>query len=99
MLAIAGLWSSWIGPDGNDVLSCALLTKDAAGPVAAIHHRMPVILAPEQFELWLSTGTPAEQVHGAIALSRTDFEAYPVSTDVGNTRNQGEQLIEPIRTD
>ncbi|MBO3274116.1 SOS response-associated peptidase [Pseudomonas schmalbachii] len=98
VLAIAGLWSSWIGPDGQDVLSCALLTRDSAGPVAAIHHRMPVILAPEQWSLWLSPSTPPEQVHSAIALSRTNFDAYRVSTDVGDVRNQGEQLIEPVRT-
>ena len=75
MLAIAGLWSTWTGPEGQDVLSCALLTKDAAGPVADIHHRMPVILRPEQFDLGLSPSTSSEQVHGAIALSREDFAA------------------------
>jgi len=96
LLTIAGLWSTWDGPDGQDVLSCALLTRDAEGPVAAIHHRMPVILAPEQWELWLSPATSPEQVHSAIALSRTGFDAYRVSTDVGNTRNQGAELIEPI---
>lgn len=94
VLAIAGLWSIWKGPEGQDVISCALITKEAAGPVAAVHHRMPVILAPEQFDLWLSPSTSAEQVHGAIALSREDFEAYPVSTDVGNTKNEYPELLE-----
>lgn len=95
VLAIAGVWSTWDGPDGQDVLSCALLTRDSEGPVAAVHHRMPVILAPEQWKLWLSPETSPEQVHSAIALSRIDFEAYPVSTDVGNTKNQGADLIKP----
>lgn len=99
MLAIAGLWSSWTSPDGNQVLSCALLTKDAAGPVASIHHRMPVILAPEQFDLWLSASTGSEQVHSAIALSREDFEAYPVSTDVGNNRNDYPELLDPVEVE
>ncbi|MCY1556369.1 SOS response associated peptidase (SRAP) [compost metagenome] len=78
------------------MLSCALLTRDAAGPVSAIHHRMPVILAPEQFNLWLSPGTSIEQVHGAIALSREDFAAHPVTTDVGNNRNDYPELLEPV---
>ncbi|MCY1313856.1 SOS response associated peptidase (SRAP) [compost metagenome] len=78
------------------MLSCALLTKDAAPSVAQIHHRMPVILTPEQFTLWLSPDTSSEQVHGAIGLSREDFVAYPVSTDIGNTKNQGEQLIQKL---
>ncbi|MNN95418.1 putative SOS response-associated peptidase YedK [compost metagenome] len=77
-------------------MSCALLTKDAAGPVCAIHHRMPVILAPEQFELWLSPSTSTEQVRSAIALSREDFAAHPVSTEVGNIRNDYPELREPV---
>ncbi|CDF82665.1 hypothetical protein PKB_1300 [Pseudomonas knackmussii B13] len=78
------------------MLSCALLTRDAEGPVSAIHHRMPVIMAPGQWALWLSPETPPEQIHSAIVLSRTDFEAYRVSTDVGNTTNQGTELIRPL---
>ncbi len=96
VLAIAGIWSTWCNSDGEDVLSCALLTKDALGPASAIHHRMPVILAPEQFELWLSPETRLERVHDAIALSRQDFAAYPVTPDVGNTRNNYAELIEPV---
>ncbi|MNG04588.1 putative SOS response-associated peptidase YedK [compost metagenome] len=96
MLAIAGIWSTWTGPEGLDVVSCALLTKDAAGPVSAIHHRMPVILAPEQLNLWLSPSTGNQEVHSAIALSREDFAAHPVSAEVGNTRNDYPELLEPV---
>ncbi|WP_313117982.1 SOS response-associated peptidase [Ectopseudomonas guguanensis] len=95
-LAIAGLWSSWSTPDGQQLLSCALLTKEAAGPVAAIHHRMPVILAPEQFDLWLSPASSLDQAMAVIAASRQDFEVYPVTTDVGNTRNDYPELLEPV---
>ncbi|WP_026078801.1 SOS response-associated peptidase [Pseudomonas nitroreducens] len=96
VLAIAGIWSTWSPPEGEPITSCALLTKDAAGPVAAIHHRMPVILAPEQWECWLSPQTSLELAYDTIALSREDFEAYAVTTDVGNARNQGSELIERI---
>ncbi len=96
MLAIAGLWSIWTSTEGNQVLSCALLTKDAVGLVSAVHHRMPVILEPEQFGLWLSPSSSAEAVHTAIATSREDFEVYPVTTDVGNNRNDYPELLEPI---
>ncbi|MNR37808.1 hypothetical protein D3C85_1558620 [compost metagenome] len=65
-------------------------------PAAAIHYRMPVILEPKQFNLWLSPGTSLEQVHGAIALSREDFAAHPVTTAVGNNRNDYPELLKPI---
>lgn len=96
LLAIAGIWSTWSPPEGEPITSCALLTKDAAVPVAAIHHRMPVILAPKQWECWLSPQTSLELAYDTIALSREDFEAYAVSTEVGNARNQGAGLIDPV---
>lgn len=96
VLAIAGLWSTWLPPDGEPITSCALLTRDAEGPVAAVHHRMPVILAPEQWSTWLSPETSLELAYDTIALARSDFEAYRVSTDVGSSKAQGEHLIEPL---
>lgn len=96
VLAIAGIWSTWSPPEGEPITSCALLTKEAEGLVSAIHHRMPVILAPEQWKTWLSPETSLELAYDTIALARQDFEAYRISTDVGSVRNQGAQLIEPI---
>ncbi|MFC5694640.1 SOS response-associated peptidase family protein [Pseudomonas sp. GCM10022186] len=64
--AISWVSCSWRGADGEDVLSCELLTKQAVGPVSAVHHRMPVILAPEQFDLWLSPDTRANPVSGEL---------------------------------
>lgn len=61
-----------------------------------MHHRMPVILAPEEFDLWLSPSSKSDQIQGAIALSREDFVAHPVTTDVGNNRNDFPELLEPI---
>ncbi|WP_277352233.1 SOS response-associated peptidase [Pseudomonas multiresinivorans] len=96
MLAIAGIWSTWSPPEGEPITSCALLTKEAEGLVSAIHHRMPVILSPQQWKTWLSPDTSLDLAYDTIALARQDFEAYRISTDVGSVRNQGAQLIEPI---
>ncbi|AYF90554.1 SOS response-associated peptidase [Pseudomonas sp. DY-1] len=96
MLAIAAIWASWTGPDGQEVISCALLTRDAAPSISAIHNRMPVILPQEQFSPWLSPGTKEEQVHQAIGQARGDFTGHAVSTRVNSAQNDDEQLIEAI---
>ncbi|HEJ1327439.1 SOS response-associated peptidase [Pseudomonas aeruginosa] len=96
VLAVAGLWASWIDQEGQQVISCALLTKAAAPSVSFVHHRMPVILAPEQFDLWLAPNSRSEQVQNVIALSQADFAARPVSTDVGNVSNDYPELLEPV---
>ncbi len=96
VVAIAGLWSLWHGPHAT-VLSCALLTREAAGTdIAAIHHRMPVVLRPADFAAWLSPDTPAPEVAGLIAQSRGDFVAHRVSTQVNNVRNESSDLIDEV---
>ncbi len=51
--AIAGLWERWDDPEGEPLESCTLLTCEANALVAKIHHRMPVILQPVHYDLWL----------------------------------------------
>ncbi len=51
--AFAGLWESWKSPEGETIESCTLLTTDANEIMAPIHDRMPVILKPEDYDLWL----------------------------------------------
>ncbi len=86
VMAIAGLWSS-AGP----VVSCALMTRAAAPCIAAIHHRMPVILKPEHYESWLSPETL--DLKAIIDDAQQDFEGYRVSTQVNNTRNDFPELL------
>src|SRR5262245_19578160 len=54
--AFAGLWESWQGADGEDLLSCAILTTAANELVRPVHERMPVILDAGAFDRWLSAG-------------------------------------------
>lgn len=97
--AIAGLWSEWITPDGEPVLSCALMTKEAAPSIAYIHHRMPIVLHQDQFADWLNTATSSEAVKSIIAECRTDFTGYRVSTRVNSAANDGPELLEPLAGD
>lgn len=96
VLAIAGLWSVWLAPDGADVLSCALLTREAEGSIATIHHRMPVVLTPNQYDAWLSPDASPNEVADLIAGSRYEFEAYRVSTRVNSVRHDDPALLDRI---
>lgn len=95
-LGLAGLWESWRDPaTGEPTESCTIVTIDAPGPLAEIHHRMPAVIAAEGIAAWLD---PAQ--HDAAALSRwlaapdaAAFQAYPVSRRVNNARNEGAELI------
>jgi putative SOS response-associated peptidase YedK len=92
-IAIAGLWALWQGRAGP-LLSCALLSKEAAEPLSAIHHRMPVVLSGQQIAAWLDPVTPAQEVQRLIETARGDFRAHRVSTRVNSARNDDAGLLE-----
>ena len=102
-LAIAGLYETWINPATNSpITTAAIITREAAGIVAPIHHRMPVILPKDLWSAWLSNKslTPDETEHylNMINLNQPDeaLTFWPVSDEVNNARNTGAQLAQEI---
>ena len=92
-LAFAGVWREWDG-EKDPVRTCAIVTTGAAGPMADIHSRMPVILEKEDWGLWLG-----EAGHGAARLMRANPDAlafHRVDPAVNSNRARGPALIEPI---
>lgn len=59
---------------------------------------MPVVLKPEHLDAWLDPNTPGPDVQEIIADSRNDFDSYPVSPRVNNTRNDFADLLEPLNS-
>jgi putative SOS response-associated peptidase YedK len=94
--AFAGLWETWSAPDGSEVESCTIITTEPNELLATIHDRMPVILEPEDYDLWLDTEVEAESLRELIRPCPADgFEMYAVSKDVNNARNERAGLDEP----
>lgn len=99
--AIAGLWESWNGPDGVDLQTCTLLTTAANEFMQPLHHRMPVILEPEDYAMWLTTnGEDKAELsmlqHLLRAYPSAQMAARPVSKFVNNARNEGVECIAPL---
>lgn len=98
-LAFAGLWESWSeSPQHEPLESCTIITTEAQGRLARLHHRVPVVLPEGAFTRWLD---PALQKDEAVAdLLRAPLDgqllAYPVSKRVNNARNDGLELVEPV---
>jgi putative SOS response-associated peptidase YedK len=97
-LAFAGLWETWTGPNGEELDTAAIITTEANRALSALHSRMPVFIAPEDFERWLDCdGVPAEEV--ATLIKPADealLEAYPISPSVNRVANDSEALIAPL---
>ncbi len=97
-LAFAGVWEHWLGADGSEIDTAAILTSEANHLVAGIHDRMPVAIPEEAFEAWLDTdGRRPQDVRHLLAPAPDElFEAIPVSARVGSVRNDDAAVQSPI---
>lgn len=102
-LAMAGLWEFWRPAGGGEPLvTSAVLTTAAVGPLADVHDRMPLLLAPRDWAAWLD---PDRAEVGPLLAPPSErlvdrLELRPVSSLVNNVRNRGSELtarVEPGR--
>jgi putative SOS response-associated peptidase YedK len=97
-LALAGLWETWMGPNGEEVDSVAIITTPANRMLMTIADRMPAILAPEAFDLWLDCSALDALTAAAFLLPAPDdlLEVHEVSSAVNRAANDGPELIAPV---
>jgi putative SOS response-associated peptidase YedK len=97
-IGLAGLAETWIGPNGEELDTVAIVTAPASADLAVLHPRVPVTIAPEDFDCWLDCR--AHDAETAMALltppGEGEFTWHEVSTRVNRTANDDAQLILPI---
>ncbi len=98
--AFAGLWESWSGPNGEEMETAAIVTTAASRSIAHIHERMPVMIEPEAFDLWLDCGKVDAQTAAALLTPLPDakLQFHEVSTAVNRVANDGPELIAPVHS-
>jgi putative SOS response-associated peptidase YedK len=95
LFAFAGIWTSYEPRDGEEVVSCAIVTCEPNELMRPIHDRMPVILPNELESDWLRADSEPEELMRLLAPAREELEAREVSDLVSNVREDGPALIEP----
>jgi putative SOS response-associated peptidase YedK len=98
LFAFAGLWDGWKNAEGKWVRTCTILTTMPNALTATVHDRMPVILGPDDYDLWLD---PDMQNVAAIPELLKPFDArlmccYPVGTRVNRVENDDEECSRPV---
>ena len=97
-IALAGLAETWIGPNGEELDTVAIVTAPASADLAVLHYRVPVTIAPADFEHWLDCN--AHDVDAVMTLLREpdegEFVWHEVSTRVNRVANDDAQLMLPI---
>ena len=96
-MAFAAIWDSW-QDSGSVIDSCAILTTNANLLVAPLHDRMPVILSPTEYKLWLDRNcTDPEQLKGLYTSFPTDpLQAIPLGPLINNSRHDNPDCLIPL---
>lgn len=97
-MVFAGIWEHWKSPEGENIETCSILTTASNKLIEPIHDRMPVILHPQEFDLWLDRDlTEHEKLKQLFQPYPADLmDMYQVSTMVNSPRNDSPELIKPL---
>jgi putative SOS response-associated peptidase YedK len=101
VFAFAGLWDQWKSPEGQIIESCTILTTTPNSLVADMHDRMPVIVPPDKYDVWLDPDVndfdairDILKPYGANLMRR-----YPVSRKLNNSQNDDSDSALPVTLD
>ena len=95
--AFAGLWDEWQSPEGSALRTCTIITTEPNELMSSVHNRMPVILDPKDYDLWLDAApqTPDKLFHLIKPFPADGMSAHPVSTLVNKPGNDRPECVVP----
>jgi putative SOS response-associated peptidase YedK len=98
LFAFAGLWDGWKDPNGNWIRTCSILTTTPNAVTSAVHDRMPVIVDPDSYDLWLDPGMTDAQIVSELLkpYDAKSMRSYPVSMRINHVANDDEACSQPV---
>lgn len=98
VMALAGIWETWMGPHGEEVDTMAIVTTSANKAMAPVHHRMPVIIPQIDITTWLDCRSGRFDEARLLMRPIEDdcLSISPISNRVNNVANDDPSLLEPV---
>jgi putative SOS response-associated peptidase YedK len=97
LFAFAGLWEIWHSPEGDRIDTCTIITTEPNEKVQALHHRMALILKPEDYDVWLDNDAPSDILKALIKPYPSEaIDFYEVSPRVNKPDYDAPDLIMPV---
>lgn len=95
LFAFAGIWSEW-KKNGGWLRTFSIITTDCNALVHPIHHRMPVLLAPENYNTWLDTSTETATLKSLLTPFPADsMERIAISKEINSAKNDRAECLQP----
>lgn len=97
-MGLAALWETWIGPNGEEVDTLCIVTTAANAVSVAIHPRLPVVVEPDDFDVWLDPDEATAEAAVALLEPPDDdvLTFTPIGDAVNKVVNDGPEIQEPI---
>ncbi|MBZ5598465.1 MAG: SOS response-associated peptidase [Acidobacteriia bacterium] len=101
LFAFAGLWDRWKDPGNNWIKTCSILTTTPNAVTSPVHDRMPVILEPDSYDLWLDPGMNNVAVVCELLkpYDAREMRCFPVSTRINHVANDDEECSRPVESE
>jgi putative SOS response-associated peptidase YedK len=98
IFAFAGLWDGWKNAEGRWIKTCSILTTTPNAVTSSVHDRMPVILHPDIYNLWLDPGMTDVQVISELLkpYDAASMRSYPVGTRINHVAHDDEECSRPV---
>jgi putative SOS response-associated peptidase YedK len=98
LFAFAGLWDRWKDPTGNWIETCSILTTTSNAVTSAVHDRMPVILDPDTYDLWLDPGMRDMRAVSDMMkpYDPRAMRCFPVTRRINHVVNDDEECSAPV---
>jgi putative SOS response-associated peptidase YedK len=98
LFGFAALWEEWRTAEGEGLETCSILTTEANESVSPVHHRMPVILHSDAYDLWLDEDVRKQGLRRELLCPypASEMTCYAVSRSVNSPRHQGKELVQPV---
>ena len=96
VFAFAGVWAEW-GTGEEVIRSCCIITTEANPYLQPIHKRMPVILSPEVYSVWLASTTKAETLRSLLrSFPEEQMKEYEISKEINSPKNDKAECLAPL---
>jgi putative SOS response-associated peptidase YedK len=97
VFSFAGIWDTWKN-DGKEIISCAIITTTPNELSSSVHNRMPVILHPGDFDIWLGSEIKTDALSDLLKPFPDEYmKGYAVDTNVNSPSVDNPQLVEKLR--
>lgn len=99
LFAFAGIWDRWKDPCNGWIKSFSILTTTPNAVTSAVHNRMPVILNPQDYDLWLDPGLQDPTAVSPLLkpYDPQQMRHYPISTRINSVANDDEECCRTVR--